>query len=308
MVGRPNFVKSAKGSEAQLAEILGTYEFKSGLQCGLSHHWHNWGFLVRLTDGRETCIGNQCGEKHFGRSYFEKEAAFRERTLRPAVLQQLANRRQEMDQLSHTLKANRDELNRWRVRFKKFKGSFPNTSANLADRARRGDNAIYGSEEMNPFFSDDPSGGPKFRRVAVGQIRGLGAFSHSDDSTNPWTVSRVIARIDELQAMNCSKATTVQLINADLDLQGMTAIAQRLHAEVEAISQLLSRANLAALTQDQTIVPKTERDSIQTLTMSQLDGDLAERGRQKEERSPTSIPEKERARRRLRAEAKRNPS
>ena len=53
------------------AKIIGWYKLEPRIACGKSdcHQEHGLGYLVVRSDGLEGNIGNQCGEKHFGKDF-----------------------------------------------------------------------------------------------------------------------------------------------------------------------------------------------------------------------------------------------
>lgn len=85
----------------QLIAVLAPYNFKERIRCGLSncHTPHNFGYLIRTADGRETNIGNKCGRKHFGSDFViqrDIEEKRRKRFLQMQALKVLQERRDEL--------------------------------------------------------------------------------------------------------------------------------------------------------------------------------------------------------------------
>lgn len=78
IIERAGFKESLDPSEHELKEIIGRYDFKDKIRCGLStcHSPHNKGYLVTTIDGHETNIGRICGSKFFGADFEERTRQF----------------------------------------------------------------------------------------------------------------------------------------------------------------------------------------------------------------------------------------
>jgi hypothetical protein len=65
---RPGFVRNLDPSQHTLRSIIGRYEIKDEIHCGLSncHQPHARGYIVLTKSGSETNIGKDCGKKYFG--------------------------------------------------------------------------------------------------------------------------------------------------------------------------------------------------------------------------------------------------
>lgn len=86
---RPNFVPDLTAPSDGMDRIIGKYDLKrpppgspagTGMvSCGLNncHRKHFVGFLVLMKDGRETIIGQDCGERETGNQWKEIHAVFR---------------------------------------------------------------------------------------------------------------------------------------------------------------------------------------------------------------------------------------
>lgn len=72
-----------EGSGRALCDVIGAYHFPPdmALKCGIEscRTLHQKGFLVSTTDGLETNIGNQCGQKHLGADFTQKRKAYLDR-------------------------------------------------------------------------------------------------------------------------------------------------------------------------------------------------------------------------------------
>ena len=76
---RANYVKTILMSknpntndyDVKLMRILGTYTLNPKVKCGISQcgQIHHSGYLVLLSNGSETNIGNTCGKNHFGTDF-----------------------------------------------------------------------------------------------------------------------------------------------------------------------------------------------------------------------------------------------
>lgn len=78
VIGRPGFVIDLDPSTIELKTIIGSYNFKDYVKCGLSscHQPHGRGYLVTTTDGLETNIGKDCGKKHFSVDFEQMRNAY----------------------------------------------------------------------------------------------------------------------------------------------------------------------------------------------------------------------------------------
>jgi hypothetical protein len=67
VLARPGFTKDLDSTTVKLGKIIGHYQLIDRVPCGLRdcRQPHNRGYLVALTDGCETNIGNDCGETYF---------------------------------------------------------------------------------------------------------------------------------------------------------------------------------------------------------------------------------------------------
>ncbi len=65
---RPGFRKDLDPDEHSLETIIGRYQFKDRIRCGLSNCRtpHERGYIVVTKSGLETNIGKDCGSKYFG--------------------------------------------------------------------------------------------------------------------------------------------------------------------------------------------------------------------------------------------------
>ena len=65
---RVGFVKSLNPAEHRLADVIGSYQFKQQIPCGLSNcrQLHAKGYIAVTNQGLETNLGKDCGRKHFG--------------------------------------------------------------------------------------------------------------------------------------------------------------------------------------------------------------------------------------------------
>lgn len=68
ILSRPAFTDHLNPADHKLTSIIGSYNFKDKIRCGLSncHTPHNKGYIAVTTDGRETNMGTVCGKTHFG--------------------------------------------------------------------------------------------------------------------------------------------------------------------------------------------------------------------------------------------------
>ena len=78
VIERPGFVANLDPDTAELEAIIGSYQFKDYVTCGLStcHQPHGRGYLVTTKDGRETNIGKDCGKKHFSVDFETMRSAY----------------------------------------------------------------------------------------------------------------------------------------------------------------------------------------------------------------------------------------
>jgi len=82
ITSRPGFVANLNPREHTLKAVIGQYQFKEKIPCGLSncHTPHNKGYIVSTEGGAETNIGKDCGRAYFGIE-FENHARKYERDL-----------------------------------------------------------------------------------------------------------------------------------------------------------------------------------------------------------------------------------
>lgn len=75
---RAGFVKDLDPEAHKLAAIIGRYQFKDKIPCGLSncHTPHRKGYIVATKDGLETNIGKDCGFTYFGVDFGTLSAKF----------------------------------------------------------------------------------------------------------------------------------------------------------------------------------------------------------------------------------------
>jgi hypothetical protein len=75
---RPGWRERIKLSEHNLARIVGGYHLGRDLwqHCGLCTTEHGRGYVVATTDGLETQIGKDCGQKYLGAKFEELERQF----------------------------------------------------------------------------------------------------------------------------------------------------------------------------------------------------------------------------------------
>lgn len=75
---RPGWRERIKLSEHNLARIVGGYHLGRDLwqHCGLCNTEHGRGYVVATTEGLETQIGKDCGQKHLGAKFEELERQF----------------------------------------------------------------------------------------------------------------------------------------------------------------------------------------------------------------------------------------
>lgn len=83
---RPGFQKKIDPKPSKLKAILGSYEFKDEVHCGLPcNQPHLKGYLVVTEEGAETNIGKDCGASYFSVNFeemrvkFEKDMKLKER-------------------------------------------------------------------------------------------------------------------------------------------------------------------------------------------------------------------------------------
>lgn len=78
ITSRPSFSNKISKSEHKLSEIIGFYQFKDKIHCGLKgcNQPHQKGYIVRTDDGIETNIGNICGADEFGVEFKELTEQF----------------------------------------------------------------------------------------------------------------------------------------------------------------------------------------------------------------------------------------
>lgn len=80
---RLNYVKALRLTHEELDRIVGKYELpvdrSAWACCGLNNcnTEHRYGYVIRAKDGRETNIGNACGEREFGVQFKEVEARYK---------------------------------------------------------------------------------------------------------------------------------------------------------------------------------------------------------------------------------------
>lgn len=65
---RKNFKDNISGKKEKLLKIIGAYQFREKIKCGLKEckSPHLRGYIVITENGTETNIGNCCGKKYFG--------------------------------------------------------------------------------------------------------------------------------------------------------------------------------------------------------------------------------------------------
>lgn len=78
ITNRPRFIGQISKAEHTLSEIIGFYQFKNEIHCGLKgcNQPHQRGYLVRTEDGIETNIGKVCGTGEFGIQFKELTGSF----------------------------------------------------------------------------------------------------------------------------------------------------------------------------------------------------------------------------------------
>ncbi|EDX0374122.1 hypothetical protein AU693_003922 [Salmonella enterica subsp. diarizonae] len=78
ITSRPNFITKIAKGDHKFKEIIGYYQFKEELHCGLSgcNQPHQKGYIVRTTEGIETNIGNKCGKNEFGVEFGDHVLSF----------------------------------------------------------------------------------------------------------------------------------------------------------------------------------------------------------------------------------------
>jgi hypothetical protein len=75
---RPGWRERIKLSEHNLGSIVGGYHLERTLwqHCGLCNTEHGRGYVVATTEGLETQIGKDCGQRHLGAKFEELERQF----------------------------------------------------------------------------------------------------------------------------------------------------------------------------------------------------------------------------------------
>lgn len=78
ITSRPNFVAKIVKGDHKFEEIIGYYQFKDKLHCGLAscNQPHQKGYIVRTASGTETNFGNTCGKNEFGVEFAEHTESF----------------------------------------------------------------------------------------------------------------------------------------------------------------------------------------------------------------------------------------
>lgn len=105
ILSRPGFTSDLNPAEHTLEAILGSYQFKEKIHCGLSncHTLHAKGYIACTKKGRETNIGHDCGKKYFGVDFETMAAKFEKDTEEKENRNKLQSFRFTLDELKQKI-------------------------------------------------------------------------------------------------------------------------------------------------------------------------------------------------------------
>ena len=256
---RPGFQKRIDPKKVKLKAILGSYQFKEKVHCGLPcNQPHLRGYLVETEDGAETNIGKDCGKAHFSVNFEEMRINFdrdltrkdRQETIGrfkarlPDVLRELQELKDEGANSLYRLSRPLVELNR---------GVPSRIVSAVGDMIRTGSNDVYVDREATQKEHEErevqagrslPK--PQFVRDRAGSVSGLGFFSTELD------LRRLIA--EDIEPMLKTIESIDELNARDRDLGGAAKWIGELDSKFDSIRKaiqlgriLLTRDNLAIL-------------------------------------------------------------
>lgn len=190
LVNIPGFDHARSFRKTDYKGLYGDYHFKGGQRCCFEHDMgkscrqpHDYGYVVELTDGAKTLIGNRCAKRNFGGTekfgrdhrLYEREKSRRELLARAKV--ELSHRQTCLDELAR-LKDRIDTIRNEISGVRRALGTENNRD--LVKRAQHNHTAVeveatYVREGVNA------AGNVETERThlthTVGHLKGLGAFN-----------------------------------------------------------------------------------------------------------------------------------
>lgn len=161
---RQGFTSSVLAKPEDLDRIIGKYDLPRApagsphgtgmVRCGLNgcNELHYRGFLLKLVDGRETIIGQDCGRRNVGAIFNEIEATFKAEETRQArqqLIEEIRSTREsivaEAEKLLPRVTAAHDRLSQFRADLSKYAAFWER----LGDAARQGGRVLIAVERSD---------------------------------------------------------------------------------------------------------------------------------------------------------------
>ncbi|MEM7611385.1 MAG: hypothetical protein AAF270_06900 [Pseudomonadota bacterium] len=151
---RPGFDEIVDDQQITLEEIIGQYRLQPPQPCGLKtcRTKHSRGFLVKVTGGRETNIGKDCGLRIFGTVFEGHERSFKRALNASKAREQIGEARSRLDSIQKQVKDLRSGPFGADAQYDlvhKFCDKLLDVSTHqsLLRRAKTGDNSVYSIRE-----------------------------------------------------------------------------------------------------------------------------------------------------------------
>ncbi|HBO1825503.1 TPA: hypothetical protein L4G09_005640 [Pseudomonas aeruginosa] len=212
--GYEEVVDFGQNSGRRLLEVLDDYEFAKVEEypCGIKdcRTVHQYGYLVRATDGKLTNIGRFCGKRHLNLDFTRAHKVFREKRKAAdnlksimAIREEFAPHQSRLDAilaLSRVLSSCKESLREW----------LPSQYAHLVEMGRKGSNQIIQSRRMSKREAEihylqtgtsrkDYPGGRPIVEEAVARLDGCAFFQRS---LALLLKKHLMPPIEQLQAMD----------------------------------------------------------------------------------------------------------
>jgi len=199
--------------------IVQPYHVHIAMQCALCGHWHNDGYIVELERGGVTNIGHICGRKSWD-TFSAAEHDYRERELRPKLLQKLSGAAPEIKALSPVSTDLRDRALLLGRRKREFLHRFPTLSAELRRRANTNRTQVMRIQERDKATIDEMmAANPRqdrerlqYEEIPVGSLQGLPLFKIKLHET---AVVNFTARVEQFLDMDTTMLPTERLVDWD---------------------------------------------------------------------------------------------
>ena len=161
----------------QMNAILSAYDHRTFklpcARCGAARHYK--GFVVELTNGQRTLLGNHCGALEFGDLWEQYSRIFRKSRDRQGLLKRCETLRPILPRLVELAVVWQGRLVLTKQAFRGFRDDFPKLCERLLDVAQKQDGRLVAEVETSKSGGDETSTVLETRHF--GTLQGIEAFS-----------------------------------------------------------------------------------------------------------------------------------